>query len=166
MRALSETVRIRGAHPHDVPLLLAFVRELAEYERAAQEVVGTEELLDAALFGEGAVAEAVIAEHAGEPAGFAIFYPTFSTWLCRPGMWLEDLYVSPTHRRSGIGRELLAHLARIALERGYGRLEWSALGWNAPAISFYESIGALGLDEWREFRLTGDSLRAVAALGP
>ncbi len=145
-----------------MPLLLALIRELAAYERAADQVLGTEELLSEALFGEDAVAEAVIAEVDGEPAGFALFYRTFSTWQCLPGMWLEDLFVSVAHRRGGIGRILLSHLARLAISRGYGRLEWSALEWNTPALDFYESIGATRLAEWREFRLSGASLREVA----
>jgi GNAT superfamily N-acetyltransferase len=158
-------VQIRPAQAADVPLLLSFVRELADYERAPEQVVGTEELLHDGLFGENAVAEAVIAEHAGEPAGFALFFRTFSTWLCRPGLWLEDLYVSPAHRRAGIGRLLLAHIASIAMQRGYGRVEWSVLKWNTPAIDFYEALGAVPLEEWQVFRLTGSPLQAVADAG-
>ena len=144
-------------------LLLALVRELAEYERAADQVLGTEELLAQALFGADPVAEAVVAELGREPVGFALFYRTFSTWLCLPGLWLEDLYVSPARRRSGVGRALLGHLAHLVLERGYGRLEWSALRWNTPALDFYSSIGAIELEEWQQFRLTGASLREMAA---
>jgi GNAT superfamily N-acetyltransferase len=163
VRALPEGVHIRAAQRADAPLLLALVRELAEYERAAHEVVGTEELLAEALFGDERVAEAAIAELDGRPAGFALFYRTFSTWLCLPGLWLEDLYVSRAHRRAGVGRALLAHVARITVERGYGRLEWSALRWNTPALDFYASIGAIVLEEWQQFRLSGASLREAAA---
>lgn len=148
-----------------MPLLFALIRELAEYERAADQVIGTEQLLFEALFGDDAVAEAVIAEVDGEPAGFALFYRTFSTWLCLPGLWLEDLFVSAAHRRGGIGSALLSHLAQLAISRGYRRLEWSALDWNTPALDFYESIGATRLAEWREFRLSGAALREVAGQG-
>ena len=148
-----------------MPLLFALIRQLAEYERAADQVIGTEQLLFEALFGDDAVAEAVIAEVDGEPAGFALFYRTFSTWLCLPGLWLEDLFVSAAHRRGGIGSALLSHLAQLAISRGYRRLEWSALDWNTPALDFYESIGATRLAEWREFRLSGASLREVAGQG-
>lgn len=155
-------VRIRPAVPTDVPLVFALIVELAEYERAAERVVGSEELLASALFGSEPVAEAVIAELESEagrgPVGFALFFRTFSTWLCLPGLWLEDLYVRPQHRRSGIGRILLAHVAQLAVDRGYGRVEWSALDWNTPTLAFYESIGATRLDEWRGFRLEGAAL--------
>jgi GNAT superfamily N-acetyltransferase len=166
---LTEPVRIRPARRADVPLLFGFIIELAEYERAAERVVGSEELLDSALFGSDPVAEAVIAElvrgddsSAADPVGFALFFRTFSTWLCLPGMWLEDLYVRPEHRGAGVGRALLSYLARLAVTRCYGRLEWSALGWNAPAFRFYESIGADRLDEWEGFRLDGATLLDVA----
>ena len=145
---------------------MSLIRELALYERAADAVVGTEELLHTALFGSEAAAEAVIAEVGGEPAGFALFFRTFSTWLCLPGLWLEDLYVSPAHRRSGVGRALLTYLAQLAVKRGYGRVEWSVLHWNTPALDFYESIGARQMEEWRVLRLTGAPLRAVAGRQP
>jgi len=145
-----------------VPLLLDLIRQLAEYERAVEQAVGTEELLHRSLFGEDPVVEAVIAERDGEPVGFALFYRTFSTWLCRPGMWLEDLFVLPSRRRGGVGRALLEHLAQVSLERGYERMEWSALKWNTPAIDFYTSIGAAALEEWESFRLTGAPLRKLA----
>jgi GNAT superfamily N-acetyltransferase len=155
-------VRIRPAQPEDVPLIMDLIRQLADYERAADAVTGTEAELSNALFGEDAVAEAVIAEVEGRPAGFAIFYRTFSTWLCRPGMWLEDLFVLPSERRGGIGRALLEHLAGLTLARGYARLEWSALTWNTPAIDFYTALGAAQLDEWQVFRVTGPALRELA----
>ena len=153
--------------------MFRLIVELAEYERAGDRVAGSEELLESALFGSDPVAEAVIAEldsrtgGGPDPVGFALFFRTFSTWLCRPGLWLEDLYVSPAHRRGGIGRILLAHVAQLAVERGYGRVEWSVLDWNTPAIQFYESIGAIRLSEWAVFRLEAAALAAVAgAAGP
>jgi GNAT superfamily N-acetyltransferase len=136
--------------------------ELAEYERAPDEVSGNPELLERALFGEQPAAEAVIAEMAGEPVGFALFFRTFSTWLCKPGLWVEDLYVSPRRRRAGVGGALLAHVAGLAVERGYGRLEWSALHWNEPALRFYQGLGARRLEEWQVFRLDGAALARAA----
>jgi GNAT superfamily N-acetyltransferase len=166
---LSGDVRIRPAERADVPLLLSMVVELAEYERAADQVTGSEELLETALFGPHPAAEAVIAELGGAPeprphgaVGFALFYTTFSTWLCRPGIWLEDLYVSPAHRGSGVGGTLISHLARLAVQRGCGRLDWSALDWNVTAVRFYEKLGATRLNEWRGFRLSGPDLEHVA----
>jgi GNAT superfamily N-acetyltransferase len=158
-------LRIREATREDVPLLFSLVRELAEYERSPERVTGTESLLETALFGKPAVVEAMIAELGGEAVGFALFYTTFSTWQCLPGIWLEDLFVRPERRRGGVGRTLLGHLAAIAQERGYGRLEWSALDWNTPAVDFYLELGAEQLTEWEHFRLEGDSLAAVAAGG-
>ena len=143
-------------------LLLSMVTELAEYERAGDQVTGTERQLDGALFGPRPVAEALIAEVNELSAGFAIFFHTFSTWLCQPGLYLEDLYVRPEHRGAGVGRALLACLARIAVHRGCPRFEWSALKWNAPAIGFYDRIGAERLDEWEVFRLSGDRLAGLA----
>ena len=153
------------------------VVELAEYERAREHVVGSPELLAEALFGARPAAEAVIAEveEAGESdragerdrvaAGFALFYRTFSTWECRPGIWLEDLYVAPRYRGGGAGWALLRHLARITVERGYPRLEWAALDWNTPALDFYERAGASLLGDWRIHRLAGDALKQVARTG-
>jgi GNAT superfamily N-acetyltransferase len=172
---LSAGLRIREAEPADVELIFSLIVELAEYERARERVVGTSDLLAESLFGEDRVAEAVIAELDGESAGFALWFRTFSTWLCRPGLWLEDLYVSPHQRRGGVGRALLAHIARIAVGRallahiariavgrGYGRVEWSALHWNVPALDFYEAQGAEVLHEWRMRRLEGEALSRVA----
>lgn len=138
------------------------VVELAEYERARDHVVGTAEMLATALFGPDPMAEAVIAEVSGERVGFALFYTTFSTWQCLPGLWLEDLYVSPAHRRGGVGQALLSHVATVAVQRGCGRLEWSALDWNAPALAFYKGLGAEALDEWKVHRLEGSALERVA----
>ena len=160
--ALNPVVRIRPAEPADVELIFSLIVELAEYERAPEQVTGTPQLLNAALFGEQPSAEAVIAELDGEPVGFALFHSTFSTWECRPGLWLEDLYVPPEHRRGGIGRALFAHVAAIAVDRGCARLEWAALDWNEPALGFYRKLDAKRLDEWLIHRLDGPLLRAAA----
>ena len=163
-------LRIRDARPQDVGLIYDWIVELAEYERAREEVRGTPAELEDALFGGQPTAEAVIAEaregDAGwRPAGFALFHLTFSTWECRPGIWLEDLYVPPAQRRGGVGGALVSHLAKVTLERGYTRLQWAALDWNTPALDFYVKIGAARLDEWKIHRLDGESLAKVAA-GP
>jgi GNAT superfamily N-acetyltransferase len=159
---LSEQPRIRDAEREDVALILSLVRELAEYERARDEVVATEELLERALFGPTPVAEAVIAELGGEPAGFALFYTSFSTWQGVSGIWLEDLCVRERHRGAGVGRALVSHLAQLALERGCGRIEWAVLDWNEPAIGFNDRLGASSVDDWRLRRLDGAALEGVA----
>jgi GNAT superfamily N-acetyltransferase len=159
---LTDHIRIRAAERADVPVIFALIVELATYERAPEQVLGNERLLETALFGPDPTAEAVIAELDGVPVAFALFFRTFSTWLCRPGLWLEDLYVSAQHRRAGVGRALLGHLAAVALERGYGRLEWTALHWNEPALRFYDSLGAQRLHEWQTLRLTGEALERIA----
>ena len=156
------TIRLRPATPGDVPLLLALVRELAEYEREPEATVATEAQFADALFGERAVAEAVVAEADGEPAGFALFFHNFSTWTGRRGLYLEDLFVRPTYLGRGIGRRLLEHLAGVAVARGCGRFEWSVLDWNAPAIAFYESLGARPQNEWTIYRVTGTALDHLA----
>lgn len=155
-------MNIRPARREDVARLHALVVELATYERAADRVTGTPDMLAEALFAEPAAAEALVAELDGETVGFALFFHTFSTWVARRGIWLEDLYVSPEHRRAGVGQALLAELARIAVQRGCGRLEWSALDWNQPALRFYAGLGADKLDDWIIHRLHGDALRRVA----
>jgi GNAT superfamily N-acetyltransferase len=167
---LTESVQIRAAEPADAALLFSWIVELAEYERAAGQVRGSQELLADALFGAGACVEAVIAERApgpdrvrGVPAGFALFFGTFSTWLCRPGLWLEDLYVPAADRRRGVARALLVHVARVAVSRRCARVEWAALHWNTPALSFYESLGAHRLEQWQTLRLEGQALERVAA---
>jgi GNAT superfamily N-acetyltransferase len=160
---LTEPVRIRAARREDVAVVFALIVELANYERAAHEVTGDAELLEAAMFGPDPSVEVVVAELGGEVVGFAQYFRTFSTWLCRPGLWLEDLYVSPAHRRGGVGRALLAHLAAIVVERDYGRLEWAALRWNGLALGFYDALGAERLEEWQTLRLDGAALRALAA---
>ena len=146
----------------DLPLVLEFIRGLAEYERLAHEVVATEDLLRASLFGPRPYAECVIARWGGEPAGFALFFHNFSTFLARPGIYLEDLFVKPAMRGHGIGRALLRRLAQLAVERGCGRLEWSVLDWNEPAIGFYKSLGAVPLDDWTIFRVRGEALEELA----
>jgi GNAT superfamily N-acetyltransferase len=153
---------IRRAQPEDVPLILCFIRELAEYERLAHLVAATDEDLRRSLFGEHPAAEVRLAFTAGEPAGFALFFGSFSTFLGRPGIYLEDLFVRPQFRGRGLGRRLLVDLARLARERGCGRLEWSVLNWNEPAIRFYRTLGAAPLEEWTTYRLTGDPLAALA----
>jgi GNAT superfamily N-acetyltransferase len=152
---------IRAATSGDVPLILSLIKELAEYERLSHEVVATENSLREQLFGERPVAEVLIAEHGGEAAGFALFFHTFSTFLGKPGIYLEDLYVRPEFRRAGIGRALLVHLARVARERGCGRLEWSVLDWNEPAIGFYRGIGASPVSGWTVYRVTGKALEEL-----
>ncbi len=156
--------RVRPAAPADVPVVLRLVRELADYEKALHEVDASEDQVAAALVpdrGEAAVF-AHVAEADGEVVGVAIWFPSFSTWTGTHGIWLEDLYVTPAHRDSGLGQELLATLAGVCVERGWSRLEWWVLDWNAPSIGFYESIGAVAQDEWTRFRLDGTSLDAVA----
>jgi len=155
-------VRIEPAREDDVPLILAFIKGLAEYERLAHRVVATEEGLRASLFGAQPAAEVVLAYVGDEPAGFALFFHNYSTFLGRPGLYLEDLFVWPRWRGRGVGRRLLAHLARLALERGCGRMEWSVLDWNEPAIRFYRSVGAVGMDEWTVQRLEGEGLVKMA----
>jgi GNAT superfamily N-acetyltransferase len=163
---LSPQPRIREARREDVAMIFSLIVELADYERAAEQVVGTEELLERGLFGPDAAAEAVVAEVGGEAAGFALFYTTFSTWLCVPGIWLEDLCVRERHRRGGVGAALMSHLAALALERGYGRLEWAVLSWNEPAIEFYEKLGASAVDQWQLRRLDGAALERAAHRSP
>lgn len=155
-------LHIRAAAEGDVPLILSLIRELAAYERMAHEVAATEELLRDALFGPQRHAEVIIAEADGEPAGFALFFHNFSTFVGRPGIYLEDLFVRPEYRGRGIGRELLRRLARLAVERRCGRLEWAVLDWNELAIGFYRALGAVPMDEWTVFRLAGPALENLA----
>jgi GNAT superfamily N-acetyltransferase len=159
---MSDNLTIRVATEDDVPLILRFIRELAEYERLAHEVVATEETVRTTLFGNPRFAEVLIAEENGEPAGFALFFHNFSTFLARPGIYLEDLYVRPELRGRGYGRALLKRLAAIARERKCGRLEWAVLNWNEPAIGFYKSLRAAPQDHWTVFRLTGEDLEDLA----
>ena len=155
-------VTIRAATIDDVPLILEFIRGLAEYERLPHEVVATEARLRASLFGDRRDAEVLIAHDGGVPAGFALFFHNYSTFLAQRGIFLEDLFVRPETRGRGVGRRLLAELARLAVERDCGRLEWSVLDWNEDAIGFYRSLGARAMDEWTTFRLTGEALRRLA----
>ncbi|HET9831707.1 MAG TPA: GNAT family N-acetyltransferase [Vicinamibacterales bacterium] len=158
------TFRLENATEKDLPLILALIKDLAEYEKLSHAVVATEDILRDSLF-RRRVAEVVIGYCGDEPAGFAVFFQTFSTFLGVAGMYLEDLYVIPRFRRHGLGRMLLVHLANIARARGYGRVEWSVLDWNELAIGFYKGLGARPMDEWTVFRLTGDSLRTLADAG-
>ncbi|MGW2018620.1 N-acetyltransferase family protein [Streptomyces sp. NPDC001927] len=157
---------IRTATPADVPVIHAMVRELAEYEKASHEVRATPEQLHEALFGAQPAAYAHIAESPeGEPVGFALWFLNFSTWRGVHGIYLEDLYVRPSSRGGGHGKALLAELARICVERGYERLEWSVLDWNEPALDFYKSLGAVSMDEWTVNRLTDDALHRLGTGG-
>ena len=156
-------IGIIPASEEDVPLILSFVRELAGYERLLHEVSATEDLLRFHLFGERRGAEVVIGQHANEPAGFALFFHNFSTFLGRPGIYLEDLYVRPEFRGHGIGQAMLVYLAGLAKERDCGRLEWSVLDWNEPAIRLYRGIGAVSMDDWTVYRVAGEDLDELAA---
>jgi GNAT superfamily N-acetyltransferase len=156
---------VRPARPDDVPVIIELIRELADYERALHEARATEESLHAALFAEQPAVFCHIAEYDGQVAGFALWFLNFSTWLGRHGIYLEDLYVRQDLRGHGAGRALLGELARICVERGYGRLEWWVLDWNEDAIGFYKSIGAQAMDEWTVYRVTDDALTRLAGQG-
>jgi GNAT superfamily N-acetyltransferase len=156
------TAKIRPAAKEDVPVIANLIRGLARFEKLEDEVVMTEPLLAAGLFGEHPYAEVLLAEDGGKAVGFALFFHNFSTFLGRPGIYLEDLFVVPEHRGRGIGRMLLAHLARVAVERGCGRLEWTVLDWNHDAIRFYARLGARPNADWTVYRLTGESLTSLA----
>jgi GNAT superfamily N-acetyltransferase len=153
---------IRPAAPADVPAIHALIRALALYEKLEHQVTGTADSLREHLFGARRYAEAIVAEEGGAVVGFALYFHNYSTFLARPGIYLEDLFVLPDHRRRGHGRALLGELARIAVERGCGRLEWSVLDWNEPALRFYASIGAPAMPDWRICRLTGEGLARLA----
>jgi GNAT superfamily N-acetyltransferase len=146
----------------DTPVILRCIRALAEYERLADQAVGTEEQIRETLFGERPAAEVVLAFDRDEPAGFALFFHNYSTFLTRPGVYLEDLFVFPRYRGQGLGRRLLAHIARIAVDRGCGRFEWAVLDWNVDAIRVYEGVGAKPVNDWIIYRLTGDALTRLA----
>ncbi|SFF33838.1 Ribosomal protein S18 acetylase RimI [Fontimonas thermophila] len=156
-------VSIRPARPQDVPTILALIRALAEYEKLLHEVTATEAALHAGLFGPRPHAEAVLAWDGDEAAGFALYFHSFSTFLARPGIYLEDLFVRPEYRGRGIGKALLAEVARVAVARGCGRLEWAVLDWNAPAIAFYRRFGAQALADWTVHRISGPALHTLAA---
>ncbi len=157
---------IRFAVPDDIATVLGFIRDLAEYEKLLHEVVADEPSLRTTLFGERPAAEVLIAERAGDPVGFALFFQTYSTFLARPGLWLEDLFVRPAARGKGVGGALMSALARIAVQRNYGRFEWNVLDWNEPAIKFYASLGARPMSDWTGQRVTGSALHALAAREP
>jgi GNAT superfamily N-acetyltransferase len=160
---MGEEFCVRPAAEHEVGVILGFIRELAEYEHLAHEVVATEDELRASLFGTRRYAEVVFGCLNGVPVGFALFFHSYSTFLGRPGLYLEDLYVRPTARGRRVGLRLLVWLAQTALERGCGRLEWAVLDWNEPAIGFYLKLGAVVKDEWKIFRVTGTALARLAA---
>jgi GNAT superfamily N-acetyltransferase len=159
-------VSVRPIRPDDVPAVVGLVRELADYEKALDEVRLTEEQLTASLFGDSPALFGHVAELEGQVVGMALWFLNFSTWRGTHGVHLEDLYVSPGHRGTGLGRELLRTLAAVCVERGYSRLEWSVLDWNTPSIEFYKAAGAVPMDEWTVFRLTDESLSAFAAGSP
>lgn len=159
---MNPNVQIRPATQDDVPVILSFIRQLAEYEKLAHEVVATEEILRESLFGKKPYAEVIISTLENEPVGFAIFFHNFSTFLGKPGIYLEDLFVLPEKRGSGVGQKMLSYLARLAKERDCGRLEWWVLDWNEPAIDFYRRLGAKPMDEWTVYRVTGEALSDLA----
>jgi GNAT superfamily N-acetyltransferase len=160
--AMSEAISIRPAVETDVGIILQFIRDLAQYEHLEHEVVATEGLLREALFGSRPYAEVVLASLNGEPVGFALFFHNFSTFLGRPGIYLEDLYVRPEARGHGVGRRVLTWLAATAVSRGCGRLEWAVLDWNEPSIRFYRNLGAVALADWTTYRVTGPALNQLA----
>ncbi|ACK64267.1 GCN5-related N-acetyltransferase [Rippkaea orientalis PCC 8801] len=155
---MSETLKIRPAQPSDVSVLFTLIKALAEYEKLSHQVTGNEEALHQHLFGERPYAEAILAQWGHDCVGFALFFPNYSTFLTKPGIYLEDVFVLPNYRRRGIGKALLLYIAQLATQRGVGRLEWSVLDWNSPAIEFYQKIGADVLPDWRICRVTGQSL--------
>lgn len=157
-------ISIRAARPADVPTILRFIWELAEYERAREEAIATPELLNEALFSERPACEAFIGEFAGRAEGFALFFHNFSTWKGKRGVYLEDLYVTPAARGKGLGKALLAAVAKVAVERGCPRLEWNVLDWNEPALQFYRSLGAEPMSEWTIHRVTGEALAKLASV--
>ena len=160
--AAPDLLSIRPATESDVALILSFIEKLAEYEKLSHEVVATQAALRKYLFGPRPMAEVLLAHWESQPAGFALYFHNFSTFLARPGIYLEDLFVEPELRGKGIGKALLINLARIAMERGCGRLEWSVLDWNEPSIQFYQRLGAVAKDDWTIYRLTGDALQRLA----
>jgi GNAT superfamily N-acetyltransferase len=162
-KATDPTVQLRPAELRDVVPIVGLIRELAEFEKLTHLLQVTPEKLRPHLFGEKAVAEAMVAEVNGEVGAFALYFTNFSTFLAQPGLYLEDLYVQPAHRGKGVGEALLTRLGKLAAERGYGRFEWSVLDWNESAIRFYERMGATLLPDWRICRLTGDALAAFSA---
>ena len=163
MSSVSPALRIEKAVPADIPLILSLIRELAEFERLSHQMQVTEADLRETLFGARPFAEVVVGRLGSEPVGFALFFHNYSTFLGKPGMYLEDLYIQPAFRSMGIGKALLVRLAALAVERGYGRFEWCVLDWNEPAIRFYDRMGATMLPEWRLCRVTGEALERFGA---
>jgi GNAT superfamily N-acetyltransferase len=155
--------RIESATEKDVPVILGLIQGLAEYEKLSHEVVATEESLRESLFGARRVAEVILGYSGTEAVGFAVFFHSYSTFLGRPGIYLEDLFVLPEWRRRGLGTQLLRYIARIAVARNCARLEWAVLDWNEPAIAFYKKLGARAMDEWTVYRVTGDALKKLAS---
>lgn len=160
---MSSKVILRPAQPADVQVLFRLILALAEYEKLSHAVTGNADALDEHLFGSRPYAEAILAEYAGQTVGFALFFTNYSTFLTQPGIYLEDLFVLPEYRLQGVGKAILSHLAQLAVERGYGRLEWSVLDWNEPAIAFYRRMGAEVLPDWRICRVTGETLTQLAS---
>lgn len=155
-------VKLRWADKNDTGVILGLIKALAEYEKLSHEVKASEELLRKKLFEERTVAEVVIAEYKTEPVGFALFFHNFSTFIGKPGIYLEDLFVKPEYRGKGIGKILLTYLGKLALDRDCGRIEWSVLDWNEPSIQFYKKLGAKPMDDWTTFRITGDAIKTLA----
>jgi len=160
------SLHIRRARPTETGLVLSLIRELAEYEKPLHEVEATEAMIDAALFGDNPLLFCEIAEWDGEPAGFAVWFVNFSTFSGRSGIYVEDLFVRPAYRGKGIGKALLAYLAKLCVEKGWARLQWSVLDWNTPSIAFYKSLGAVMMDEWTVCRVNGPALAALAKAAP
>lgn len=154
----NNTLKIRNATKEDVPLIVQFIKEIADYEKLSHEVIATESIVFESLFGKEKSAEVVIGEFENKPVGYAIFFHNFSTFLGRKGLYLEDLFVRPEYRGKGFGKKLLLHLVKIAKERNCGRMEWSVLNWNTPAIEFYQSLGAKPMDGWTVYRLDSDTI--------
>jgi len=159
---MTHDMEIAPATERDAPIILDMIKGLAEYEKLADAVRATEAAIRSSLFGAQPAAEVIIARVGGDPAGFALFFHNYSTFLAQRGLYLEDLFVKPAYRGRGVGRALLERLAAIAVDRGCGRFEWSVLDWNEPAIGFYKKLGAVAMDEWTIFRVTGDALRQLA----
>ncbi|WP_204104964.1 MULTISPECIES: GNAT family N-acetyltransferase [Spirulina sp. CCY15215] len=164
MQNTTYSLNIRSAKPEDVPTIFSLIKALAEYERLSHEVTGGTAELHKHLFGDRPYIEAILAEWEGEIVGFALFFCNYSTFLTQPGLYLEDLFVLPDYRRRGIGKKMFQYLAQLAIDRQYGRFEWSVLDWNESAIAFYKSMGAVILDDWRICRLTGDNLQTLTRI--
>ena len=162
IKTKKQEITLRFAAEEDTPLIFNFIKGLAEYEKLFNEVEATEELLRSTLFGERKFVEILIAEYKGEPAGFAIFFHNFSTFIGKPGIYVEDLFVKPEFRKNGIGKTLLSYIAKLGVERNFGRVEWAVLDWNAPAIQFYRSLGSIPKDEWTIYRLNRSALYDLA----